>query len=331
MLYLEGVYVTDEDIRGCRMKVPFTSCAILCCLVSCLASARGGEADARLARARIARLDKIRDDGTAKKNWREIVGYLRTGPTTPVRRRCGLLLAKVRTAEVRRALLAIAPNKAEDRRARQCAVTGLVGHARSLKDEDIEKMLKSDEKMNSVLIGVMVDVAPKCDLSLAQVNRILARYKKSKNWNIDVGVVLFAGRYLKNHEDEKSKRETRPVLVRFLYMCARRKEIAPANLRPNVARGLMDSKLPGAVEVFIQCLRDDLKRQAKGGMKCRPTYTMATLRKLTGQSLGYDGKTMKAGSTASIAASRKWIAWWEKNKENPKYKLPDKTAAKKPK
>ena len=86
------------------MRTALTTCAFACCLTLCSAPARGGEPDARLARQRIALLDKIRDEGSAAKRWREIIGYLRTGPTYPVRRRCGLLLAKVRTGKFWRLL-----------------------------------------------------------------------------------------------------------------------------------------------------------------------------------------------------------------------------------
>jgi len=271
---------------------------------------------------RLSQIRQIRKEGKAAENWKFLVSCLRKGKTYKVWVESAYQLSKVRTKEVKDALVGISSDKKMHCTVRMTAVRYLSGHVALLTGEDIEKILRSDEDQMASASDAMTELAPRVNLSVEQVRAILARYPKKDVNNIRVSLVLFAGKHLKCREGKAFDKEIRPLLESFLTDCARKAGPEPAHLRPRIARMMAENGLPGAAEVAIQCLKDGLERRRPEGSEYRPAHIITQLRKVTGASMGYDEKTMKPGSLETIRVIEKWFAWWEKNKDNPKYKIP---------
>lgn len=269
------------------------------------------------------KIRRIVDSGTAAQSWRTLVAYVRTGPTYDVRIRSALALRKVRTAEVKDALVKIASDKSAPLHARMSAVQGLKGHTSILTDEDIETILRSDEDMRAVFVDTLTDLASRANLSLEQVEAITGRYdrgKKKVRGNINVAIILFAGKHLKAHKGETFDRDIRPVLERFLVDCALKAGRKPSNLRPFIAQMMAENGIQGAVEVCIQCLKDDVEAYPRE-RKIRHGYVLKILKAQTGQDMGFDGK-LDLSDPESLELLKTWLAWWDKNKQKPEYRLP---------
>jgi len=275
---------------------------------------------ARTALEEIARLIKIKevfDRKGAGTSWKLLVTYLRTGPTETVQMAAADALATFKREAVKDALVGVAVDTKVHNMARGKAMRALKGHAELMSDEDVESIMRADEKGWNVANDLLQSVAGRSDLSVEQVKKILARYTLR---SFRVPIIIFVETQLTHHKHEKFNREVRPSLEAFLFSAGRKVGGDPPNLRPLIARALDRAKLPGAVELYVECLREDVARQ-KAGKSFDPLAYIKTLRRLTGQSMGYDCK-LKADDPANLEACQGWFAWWEANKKDARYSLP---------
>jgi hypothetical protein len=272
---------------------------------------------------RLKAIAKIRQEDSGSDKWEQLIEYVRSGPTFQIRTESATLLSRVRKVEAKNALVKIACDAKAKQNARLACIAGLRGHPSQLTSDDIEQMLCSDPKMHSVMDGTLTELACRTSLSFEQVTRILETHGKSKNPNIRVLVIIFSDKHLSHLRRNKIGGKIKKTLEDFLYTSARKATDTPPNLRPFISRAFANHDLPGAVEVAIACVKDGIERQATTKAKYRPKLDIQRLVKLTGKSFGFDAKKTKAGSRASLEAAKRWVDWWEKNKDtNPKYRLP---------
>jgi hypothetical protein len=269
-------------------------------------------------------MKQIADRRGAGGSWRSVLRYLQTGPTASVQQTAARVLATMDRREVAQALVDIAADTEEQRQVRGTAVRALAGMASLLRDEDITRILASDEKGWSVAHALVDEVAGASNLGLEQVQAILERYDRAEH-SQKVPVVNFAGTQLKTHKGGQFDREIRPVLKEFLTSRAR--ALSPEqlerdpNLRWMLARALEDNRIPGAVELYVDCLREQLENREKG-KSFAPLLYLRSLEALTGESMGYN-RRLRPEDPATLEACDKWLAWWEANKVDVRYKLPE--------
>lgn len=303
-----------------RLPIPLCAAVFLVCLV-----ANAATSGLHLERSRLVNIKRIASSRSARKEWRTLLTYLRTGPTFKVRLRSANLLMRVSNEQLKDALVKIASGRDGKGGARQAAVRALRGSARLMTDEDVEKILSSDEGMRAVFVDTLTDLASRADLSLKQVQAILDRYDKGASnvrGNRNVGIVLFAGTHLKSHKGEPFDEEIRPVLEQFFIDCARKAGSEPPNLRPFIGLKMAENGVPGAVEVLIESLTDHLHHQEGAAGLYHPAFLLESLRRFTGTSMGYDEKKMKPGDPEAVQAIARWFAWWRENKDKAEYRLP---------
>ena len=282
-------------------------------------SANAAKLPDRVERERLAYIRGISRKGTAAENWYFLVACVRAGPTEAVQLAAADALATVKTKRVKDALVAIASDEKAQRMARSMAVRGLKGHVELLEDEDIERILRSDERTWTVFAGTLRELASRADLSLKEVRAIIDRYK-AVGPNTKKNIAYFAGQHLKFHKGEDFDGEIRPVLEQFLIDRAHGVGSGSPNLCPLVARMMAENHVPGAVEMLIRAVRHVLEAMKKGTLYSPPSF-LRPLRTLTGESMGYN-RRLRATDAKNVDAMKKWLAWWEKNKDNPKFRLP---------
>ncbi len=278
-----------------------------------------------LDRSRLASIKRITDAKSEGTQWHKLLTYFRTGPSTKVRYESARALSRVCDLELKAALVKIASDAKERPGTRTYSIIALRGSVRHMTDDDIESVLTSDEGMRAVFVDTLTQLAAEADLSLEQVERIIERYDKGPanvRGNRNVGIVKFAGRHLANHRGIGLDAEVRPVLVRFLVRCARSAGAKPSDLRPSIGHMMAENEIPGAVEVLVGALKDDLARQKRRGQPYRAGYAVGLLRQASGDSMVTDEeKRAPEGPDGSKIAGR-WLAWWDKNRKNPQYRLP---------
>jgi hypothetical protein len=278
-----------------------------------------------LDRSRLADIKRITNAKTEQAQWRTLLSYFKAGPSTKVRLESANALARACDLELKKALVKIATDEKGPSALRFFSTIALGGSVRYLTDEDIEAMLASDEKMGSVFVPTLTDLAPGAELSLEQVKRIIEKYDDGPanvRGNRNVGVVGFVGGYLAHHRADRLSDEVRPVLTRFLLRCAHSAGAEPRNLRPSIGRVMAENKVPGAVEVLIESLKDDLAEAKRCGRPYEAGYLVALLGQVAGASVVTENEKKSRNAPDGPEIARRWLAWWEQNRSNPGYRLP---------
>jgi hypothetical protein len=287
----------------------------------------------RLDRTRLANIRRITAAKAERTEWRTLLSYFKAGPSTKVRYESARALSRVSDPDLKASLVTIASDTEEKPGVRTYSVIALRGSARHLTDEDIESILASDEGMRAVFVGALTDLAPDAELSDEQIGRILNRYDggpANVRGNRNVGIVNFVGRYLARHRGDRFDADVRPVLERFLFKCARSAGAEPPNLRSTIGRVMAANNMPGAVEVLIESLKDEIDRTRERGQVFRREYPLRVLGRVTGKSMVTEEEKKGPDAPAPAEIARRWLEWWERNRHDPQYRLPPEEAPRGP-
>ena len=270
---------------------------------------------------RLAQIDRIVRAKEVDENCRAILQWMRTDPSERVQYTCADAFKQFVSPQVRDELLRMLRDK-KVQWTRRAAVWGaLRSQAEVVRDEHVAGLLKAD---NDSDLCEAIKLAGLVDISQDTRDRILRHLERGRR-NVKVKVVTFIGIELGTDCRFKTAKqvpeEVRERNIKLLKRTMGRETNRP--LRKWAATVLAETGNHDALPVMMEILAEEypeLKLQGK-----TMTYLetgVVTIRRLTGKSFGFREARDEESKDKAI---RQWLDWWEKNKENPKFRLPPAT------